>query len=365
MNKYLIKLSSLLVCVAIVLTNWSLVYGFRDLPADNLAYPVLVIGDDSYASGFYVSHQDEQYFITAKHVLFQTPKVSQVEFNKLPDNIAFPLNISRKIGHDTERKRLIFAGIMSENDRDALLRLSDNKEWQKAVQSLYASAQYKLKAKNIYLLSPARDIQEEGRNLIELQVEQLNRQKLIRMHDTHDVVAILIGRLVKSGKPGEETDRNTARTIKFSDHVIVKSSTRSGIVGVNTADTIKRFRDVLIGNEVFIFGYPRSLGIQNHPQLQHERALLRKGIVAGKNPNFGTIVIDCPSYKGNSGGPVIEREQMNLTEHRYSLIGLVSQFIPYEQRWLNPNYGLENREWENSGYTVVVPVDMILELLPK
>src|ERR1700693_3163928 len=47
------------------------VIGQRALPDDNLAYPVLVqIPGVEEASGFYVNTSTSEYFVTAKHVLF-------------------------------------------------------------------------------------------------------------------------------------------------------------------------------------------------------------------------------------------------------------------------------------------------------
>ena len=102
----------------------------------------------------------------------------------------------------------------------------------------------------------------------------------------------------------------------------------SGIIGVSS-ENIKLFKDVLIANTIYLFGYPTSLGMKKIPQIDPLRPLLRFGILAGTNPNKKTIILDCPSYPGNSGGPVIEVEQVNLTQKKFRVIGVVSQFIPF------------------------------------
>jgi len=129
--------------------------------------------------------------------------------------------------------------------------------------------------------------------------------------------------------------------------------------------TIKLFSDVLVGNEVFIFGYPTSLGIKEIKQIQHDKPLLRKGIVAGKNSEYRNFIIDCPTYPGNSGGPVIEKEEINFSQINFRLIGLMSQFVPFEEVWHSKRFGLENRQWQNSGYSIVIPVDAIMDLLSE
>jgi len=129
-------------------------------------------------------------------------------------------------------------------------------------------------------------------------------------------------------------------------------------------DHVKRFADVLIANEIFIFGYPRSLGIKDIPQFDYDRPLLRRGIVAGKNEKLKTIIIDCPAYGGNSGGIVVEVDKQGLSRG-FLVIGVLSQFVPFAEQWENKAHGYSNVEISNSGYSVIVPMDMVLELLPE
>ena len=134
------------------------------------------------------------------------------------------------------------------------------------------------------------------------------------------------------------------------------------LVGVSIGGT-KKYSEVLISNEVYVFGYPASLGIKNRPQIDFSRPLLRRGAVAGKNDANQTIVLDCPVYYGNSGGPVIEAEQVDLTTRRFSVIGVVSEFVPFVETWYNIQHKFQNVNIENSGYSVVVPMDQVFELV--
>jgi hypothetical protein len=76
--------------------------------------------------------------------------------------------------------------------------------------------------------------------------------------------------------------------------------------------------------------------------------------VAGKNQITRTIIIDCPVYPGNSGGPVIEVESQGPISV-YKAIGVVTQFVPGTV-WGNT---------VNSGYAVVVPMDRVLETVER
>jgi hypothetical protein len=143
----------------------------------------------------------------------------------------------------------------------------------------------------------------------------------------------------------------------------MKSTTATGPVVVGH-DNIRRFSDVLVGNDVILFGYPTSLGIPQRPQFDTHRPLLRKGVVAGLNLQKRAIILDCPVYQGNSGGPVIEIEMDDkklLTWHFY-IIGVVSEFVPFEDVWLNLRERYFNTTMLNSGYSVVVPMDFVLEI---
>jgi hypothetical protein len=95
----------------------------------------------------------------------------------------------------------------------------------------------------------------------------------------------------------------------------------------NSGNNIKKIEDVSIGNDIFIFGYPTSLGIETHPQIDKRKPLLRKEIIAGKNINSKTIILDAPIYKGNSGGPVVEVDQVSLTKTKFPIIGVVTEFM--------------------------------------
>ncbi len=107
-----------------------------------------------------------------------------------------------------------------------------------------------------------------------------------------------------------------------------------------------------------VFGYPSSIGLKNAPQIDYNRPLLRKGILAGTNPATRTLILDCPVYFGNSGGPVLEVDRQGLTA-TFRIIGVVIQFIPF-----NETAGSQTAMiLSNSGYSVAVPMDFVLELL--
>jgi hypothetical protein len=75
--------------------------------------------------------------------------------------------------------------------------------------------------------------------------------------------------------------------------------------------------------------------------------------VAGKNEaTRRAIIIDCPSYPGNSGGPAVEIDERGF-QSRLTVIGVVVEWVP-----LVTQGGLAN-----SGYTVLAPMDGVLDLV--
>ncbi len=200
------------------------------------------------------------------------------------------------------------------------------------------------------LVTYPKDPKEAGRNVFTLDLEKMHTAGYVKRHESQDIAAVMVGKALPGGR------------IEVVPGFGVASSTPSGFLSVGTS-TLKMYDDVLVANEVFVFGYPTSLGLKALPQLDPLRPLLRRGIVAGVNPEKRSIILDCPLYPGNSGGPVLEVEVDDSGERKFSVIGVMSQFVPYIETWVNTLHGFEISSIENSGYSVATPVDFVLELL--
>lgn len=179
------------------------------------------------------------------------------------------------------------------------------------------------------LLSYPRNPKEPGKNLIQVDTAVLSQSGEITGHPVADVAVVRIGDIVAN-----PTDKDPGtKSIRFLRGVTAPTASASGVLGV-AMEAIKKFDDVLIANEVLLFGYPTSLGIEGTQQLDPQRPLLRRGIVAGLNPIGKSIIIDCPSYPGNSGGPVVEADRTTFNA-TFNVIGVVSQFVPFEEKSIN------------------------------
>ncbi|MEW6719702.1 MAG: trypsin-like peptidase domain-containing protein [Thermodesulfobacteriota bacterium] len=200
--------------------------------------------------------------------------------------------------------------------------------------------------------SYGKDPNDQGRLILSLNLKTLLSSRNLLYHSSHDVTVLKIG--VRSNVD------NTVRT-NLTPGIKLISVPKSGMVGVGLKG-IKKYDAVLTANEIIIFGYPSSIGLKQIPQIDYEKPLLRVGIIAGKNNTKRTIIIDCPVYHGNSGGPVLEIEEDGLEKH-FNAIGVVTEFIPAAEYWKNETNNYANLTLTNSGYAVVEPMDYVLELI--
>ena len=272
----------------------------RAIPGDNLGYPVLLSSDTSSGSGFFINTATTTYLVTAKHVLFKDEGRS-AEFH----------------------------------------------------------------SPRINLRAYSRDPAEPRPNVASLDLPAMQAAGLIKRHATRDVVVINIGFITATlpdGNPAVETAAGTGLMI-FPAGVTLLSSAPDGIVGVDVK-LVRRFEDVLVGNDAIVFGFPSSLRLSPIPQLDYDRPLLQKGVIAGLNLRDKYVVINCPAYPGNSGGPVFQIEPEPFS-NRFWLIGLVTHRVPYIEEWKGERnrVPIQSSTIIGATYSVVTPIDYALELL--
>jgi len=281
-----------LLLLVTVLTGWRCESAAqRAIPDNNLALPVLILmGDGSSGSGFYLNTGEALYLVTAKHVLFNLTS-----------------------------------------------------------QSLLST--------HAVLISYPAHPGDPGQIRLALDLSVLQANGLVKRHPARDVAVIkLFDNLPVRSAP--RTDESITRMNSLAG-VTIQSWVQPGIVSENL-DAIRTFDQVLVGNPVMLFGYPSSLALQTLQQLDPDRPLLRKGIVAGASAQRKTIVLDCPVYFGNSGGPVLEMDTEGLTTHLY-VIGIVDQYVPFVQSGGAQTFAMQIAT--NSGYSIITPMDFVLELV--
>jgi hypothetical protein len=178
----------------------------------------------------------------------------------------------------------------------------------------------------------------------------------VKAHATRDIAVVEIGTSHQEGAEGNYS-------ITFGSGVQVIDLSPSGIVNAGIG-SLKKFDEVFIANDVYVLGYPSSIGLQQLPQIDYDRPLLRRGIVAGTNNSTKTIVLDGLMFFGNSGGPVLQVVPVSFSS-RFDIIGVISQYVPVTETWTNATMNYSYFQVHNSGYSVAESMDAVLELVGK
>jgi S1-C subfamily serine protease len=199
------------------------------------------------------------------------------------------------------------------------------------------------------IIAYTKDIEHDETIEFVISLKNLMTDKAILQNGKDDVAVICWG------------DKDTQQLVTLRKHIQLKGNPKNGPIGA-AIENLKSLDAVLISNDVYIIGYPSSVGLKNIPQLDYKTPLVRKGIVAGKNKKLNTIILDCEVYPGNSGGPVIEVERDNLN-YKYKLIGTISQYIPFALSVKDGTHKDTGYALNNSGYSVIVPCDPVIEII--
>ena len=211
---------------------------------------------------------------------------------------------------------------------------------------------------SLELLSYSIDPSEMGSNRVSVDLKLLQANGGIKPHPSEDVVVVkLFIPTIVNGNPMLVEGR---RTFSAQQGVLIRATTKKGLQNVGL-DAVATFDKVQTGNDVIVFGYPNSLALQQLHQLDPNRPLLRKGMVAGTNQERRSIILDCPVYFGNCGGPVLEIDKTDAFRTDWRIIGVVSQYVPFIQTAGSQTVGMQIMS--NSGYSIATPMDFVLELI--
>lgn len=199
--------------------------------------------------------------------------------------------------------------------------------------------------------------------IFSIEIEEAVAKGKIFVSHKNDTTAILIGTNKKlyDHKISLKTDSSILKrptSIEFENYITIESEPSGRIVSVDKEAT-RNLDDIKIANDVYLMGYPTSLGMKQDFLFDPTKPLLRKGIIAGINIEKKTFIIDCPAYYGNSGGPIVEACEDGF----FRVIGFVSKFIPFITEWKNSRERVINTDISNSGYSVCIPMDSIFELI--
>ena len=123
------------------------------------------------------------------------------------------------------------------------------------------------------------------------------------------------------------------------------------------------------GNLVYALGFPMGkVDVIKAPicRLGCISRVMDAFIKHDENPTF---LVDAQVFPGNSGGPIVSRPELlsikgTKSNDSANLIGILSEYIPYQETLYSRQTGRDRMiQEENSGLTVVHPVDRIKEVV--
>ena len=118
------------------------------------------------------------------------------------------------------------------------------------------------------------------------------------------------------------------------------------------------------GSLVFALGFPMNLVDQDR-----QYPICRLGCISRISNAFDVenavdFLVDAQTFPGNSGGPIVSRAECATSNQKMTLLGIVRAYIPYQEALYSIQTGRQRSLMEeNSGLTVVHPVDRILEVV--
>lgn len=199
-------------------------------------------------------------------------------------------------------------------------------------------------------LSYSKDLPNQ-RILLSVDLAAVSQSGALKIHPSQDVVVVKVAVVAEAKGSGGGDNRKIAGV----PGVTAKEMAQSGLLGVSMA-AVKKFDQVLVGNDAILYGYPVSLALRKNALFDAFHPLLRKGLIAGQDAQQRSIIIDGPVYRGNSGGPVFEIDRDAL-QTRFYLVGVLTDFVPLVES--TEDFGFQL----NSGYSVARPMNFVLELI--
>jgi S1-C subfamily serine protease len=170
---------------------------------------------------------------------------------------------------------------------------------------------------------------------------------------------------------GHSNPNYDVAVIRLNGDVLQKEGLKFGLFvdddSIISLESMKNL-EVTEGDFIYVLGFPMGIVAKDR---QH--VIVRQGVIArirdlfeNRNTDF---VVDAVVFPGNSGGPVILKpEVISITgtksNPKAGLIGIIKSYIPYQdiaisQQTNRPRVIFE----ENSGLSLVEPVDHILETI--
>jgi S1-C subfamily serine protease len=174
----------------------------------------------------------------------------------------------------------------------------------------------------------------------------------VKFSTNHDVAMVRIEAKVGDGSPAVYN----LEGVRFLQ-------TNMNIVAFNT-ENYRKYSDVQLGQDVFLVGFPLSLTERMAGILDPTIPMIRRGVVSQINDVCTNIIVDSAVYKGNSGRPVLYLDHPAFGVNRLQLIGIATAYLFSEEEVESTNK-ISGVVKVNSGYSIVEPIDIALDMAWK
>ena len=165
--------------------------------------------------------------------------------------------------------------------------------------------------------------------------------------------------------PKNEVD---VAAVKLNSDFLAKSESQYQYFDINSETMTLEQMDSANMNEgsfVYALGFPMNLVAKDRQYPICRLGCISRISDAFEFTNAVDFLVDAQTFPGNSGGPIVVRnidESGNGNEQK--LIGILSAYIPYREPLYSRQTGQQRSLMEeNSGLTVVHPVNRILEVI--
>ena len=178
-----------------------------------------------------------------------------------------------------------------------------------------------------------------------------------------------MGHPLFSAHPNQGTD---IIAIQFAPQALINDMSIWGAFEINTHTlTLEQMQRTGVeeGSLVYALGFPMNLVYEIKSPFCRLGCVSRirdAFLLAQNTPIF---LIDAQTFPGNSGGPIISRpEPLSImgtpSNNSSNLIGILSAYLPYKDVLISQQTGeVQMVQTENSGLTIVHPVDRIKEVV--
>lgn len=161
--------------------------------------------------------------------------------------------------------------------------------------------------------------------------------------------------------------------IRIAPDVIKKENLTLEVITLDDCSlTLQQMKDTGVdeGSLVYALGFPMNLVDESIKTPICRLGCISRIADAFLNPEkANSFLVDAQTFPGNSGGPIINRPELisiegTPTNKSANLIGILSAYIPYRDTLVSQQTNVNMMiQQENSGLTVVHPVDRIKEVV--